>query len=98
MFEVWIHEDEDVLPGDQTSWDHCMSRARKADLMLVLYNGNAGWSGTSSRISDHVGICHAEFDEAFDRCPGKVRSVQLTEITAKKDSPDDRFQKYFQFF
>ncbi|HIF00290.1 MAG: hypothetical protein ABGZ23_29035 [Fuerstiella sp.] len=96
VFEVWIHEDEDVLPGDQTSWDHCMSRARKADLMLVLYNGNAGWSGASSRIGDHVGICHAEFDEAFDRCPGKVRSVQLPAIKAKKDSPDDRFQKYFQ--
>lgn len=96
VFEIWIHEDEAVLPGDQSSWDHCMSRARRADVVLVLYNGNAGWSGTSSRTGDHVGICHAEFQEAFDACPAKVRSVQFPEIATKAGSPDERFQAYFQ--
>ena len=80
VFRVWIHEAESVLPGDQTSWDHCMSRARQADVVLVLYNGNAGWSGSSKKTCDFVGICHAEFQEAFERCPSKVRSVQFPEI------------------
>ena len=45
IFEVWIHEDESVTSGDQNSWDTCMNRSKKADIFLVLYNGNAGWSG-----------------------------------------------------
>jgi len=96
VFRVWIHEPESVLPGDQTSWDHCMARARQADVVLVLYNGNAGWSGSSKKTGDYVGICHAEFQEAFDRCPGKVRSVQFPEIKADAGSPNDCFQKYFR--
>jgi hypothetical protein len=95
LFDVWIHEDEAVLAGHQSSWDHCMSRARRADIVLVLYNGNAGWAGTYMKTGDHVGICHAEFQEAFDRCPGKVRTVQFPEIAAKRGSPDERFQTYF---
>lgn len=96
VFEVWIHEDEASLSGEQPSWDHCMKRARQADVVLVLYNGNAGWSGTSTRTGDHVGICHAEFQEAFDACPAKVRSVQFPEIAAATGTPDKRFQAYFQ--
>jgi hypothetical protein len=95
LFDVWIHEDEAGLAADQWSWDHCMTRARQADIVLVLYNGNAGWEGTYAKTGDYVGICHAEFQEAFDRCPGKVRSVQFPPITAVSGSPHERFQKYF---
>ncbi|HQX49875.1 MAG TPA: hypothetical protein PLR25_08200 [Planctomycetaceae bacterium] len=44
----------------------------------------------------YIGICHAEFPEAFERCPGKVRSLQFPEIKAKAGSPNDRFQKCFR--
>jgi len=96
VFRVWIHEDEAVTPGDRNSWDTCMRHARQADVFLVLYNGNAGWPGTSERLGDHVGICHAEFEAAYNKTPGKVRSIQLPEIEAAPDSPDGRFQDYFQ--
>ncbi|RKZ70607.1 MAG: hypothetical protein DRR42_11040 [Gammaproteobacteria bacterium] len=96
IFEVWIHEDESVTPGDQNSWDTCMSKSKKADIFLALYNGNAGWSGTSERLGDHVGICHAEFEAAFNKTPSKVRIIQLPTISAKPNSPNERFQKYFQ--
>ena len=96
IFEVWIHEDESVTSGNQNSWDTCMNRSKKADIFLVLYNGNAGWSGTSERLGDHVGICHAEFEAAFNKTPSKVRVIALPIISAKPDSPDARFQKYFR--
>ncbi len=92
VFRVWIHEDEAVTPGDRNSWDTCMRHARQADVFLVLYNGNAGWPGTSERLGDHVGICHAEFEMAYNKTPGKVRSVQFPEIEAAPDSPNGRFQ------
>jgi hypothetical protein len=95
IFKVWIHEDESVVPGDRTTWDQCMSRARRADVFVVLYNGNAGWPGTSERLGDKVGICHAELEAAYNKTPGKVRTIQFPTIAAAKGSPDWRFQDYF---
>ncbi len=95
LFEVWTHEDE---TGGH-SWDRCMSSARNCDIFLALYNGNAGWDGnhgTTERLGDHVGICHAELDEAFHKTPGKVRCIRLLPlIKTKPGDPNDKFQKYF---
>ena len=96
VFEVWIHEDEAVLPGDENPWDACISRAKRADIMLVLYNGDAGWAGVTGQLGDKIGICHAEFEAAYNKTPGKVRSVQFPTIPAVAGSPDERFQRYFQ--
>ncbi len=95
VFKVWIHEEESVTPGEQKSWDTCINKSKRSDVFLVLYNGNAGWSGSSERLGDHVGICQAEFETAFNKTPSKVRAIQLPPIIAKQDSPDERFQNYF---
>ncbi len=95
LFEVWIHEDE---TGGH-SWDRCMSCARRCDIFLVLYNGNAGWdgeNGKTERLGDYVGICHAEFDEAFHRSPDKVRAIRLLPlIQAQPGDANAKFQSYF---
>lgn len=96
LFDVWIHEDESHTAGSQNTWDTCMNKARQADIFLVLYNGNAGWSGSSKVMGDHVGICHAEFAEAFNKAAGKVRSIQFPPVKAEPDTPDGRFQDYFE--
>lgn len=95
LFDVWIHEDESQTAADENTWDACMSRAKQADIVLVLYNGNSGWSGSTGLVHDNVGICHAEFSEAFNKAPGKVRSIQFPAIKTKKGSPDEVFQNYF---
>jgi hypothetical protein len=95
LFEVWIHEDESHTAGDQNTWETCMTKARQADVVLVLYNGNAGWPGSSAIVGNHVGICHAEFAEAFNKAPGKVRSIQFPAIKAEPGKQDAAFQKYF---
>jgi hypothetical protein len=95
LFEVWIHEDE---TGGH-SWDRCMSSARSCDIFLALYNGNAGWDGshgTTERLGDHVGICHAEMDEAFHKSPDKVRCIRLLPLVkTKPGDSNDKFQMYF---
>ena len=97
VFEVWIHEHESITPGDQNSWDTCINRSKKADIFLMLYNGNAGWSGSSEKLADNVGICHAELAAAFNKTPSKVRTISLPFKPAEKStSPDGRFQKYVQ--
>ncbi len=94
VYSVWIHEDESNGSAARANWDVCIDKATQADVLIVLYNGRAGWLGsTSSR--DGVGICHAELSAAFDKAPAKVRAIELRPlIEAKPGSPDAAFQAY----
>lgn len=92
-FEVWINEDEPPEPGKRDSWDLCIEQARQADLLLVLYNGNAGWTLSSGDI----GICHAEMMTALSESPGKVSIVSLLDSKNRPTKPqDERFQAYVE--
>ena len=90
VFKVWIHEDE----PRGSAWDKCMQKSKDADIFVVLYNGNSGWSGSKEELADKIGICHAEFQSAFNQAPDKVCLVRLPFADAEQGSPDDRFQRY----
>src|SRR5437763_986241 len=60
LFQVWINEDAPAASGDD-GWDACMKQVDDADVVLVLYNGDAGWTGSTSG----VGICHGELKRAL---------------------------------
>jgi hypothetical protein len=94
VFKVWIHEDESNASALQDNWEACLEKSRNADVFLVLYNGRAGWLGSSSPVKDGVGICHAELSAAFANAPAKVRSIQFKELVTKPDLPDQTFQDY----
>jgi len=94
VFRVWIHEDESIADGSQKSWDKCMSQARRADVFLMLYNGNAGWPGRSELFADQVGICHAELALAYNKAPSKVRSIQFPTTGVAKTKSNLAFQRY----
>jgi hypothetical protein len=92
LYEVWINE-EHTGDGAQPSWDHCMAQAADCDILLVIFNGNAGWADSAGT----VGICHAELEKAHSLAPGKVFIVNIFEAK-KQGAPaneiDIRFQKY----
>jgi hypothetical protein len=48
-------------------------RDRPPDVIVVLYNGQAGWT----RDPAGVGICHAELQRAWDLYPSKLRLIHL---------------------
>jgi hypothetical protein len=73
LFEVWINEDAPPQEGSSTAWDVCMEQVDKANVLLVLFNGNAGWS----KEPGGIGICHAEMSRAMEREPAKVRCIKL---------------------
>jgi hypothetical protein len=73
LLEVWINEEAGAEAGSADIWDHCMKQVDEADVVVVLYNGEAGW-GTES---GEVGICHAEMQRVLDRSPSKLRVVAL---------------------
>ncbi len=95
FFKVWTHEDDPFQAGDQDSWDQCMEKARKANLVIVLYNGASGSAMDQKKFSGRIGICQAEMHEAMTTAPSKVRTIILPEVQTSAKTPDATFQEYF---
>jgi hypothetical protein len=101
ILEVWINEDAGAENGTADIWNHCMERMDQADIVVVIYNGEAGW-GTAD---GEVGICHGEMSWVLGRSPSKLRVVALSfpsdpklglidpAEAAGKNAPNQRFQK-----
>jgi hypothetical protein len=90
IYEVWINE-KAAEDGSQQAWDHCMDQARDCDVLIALFNGNAGWADKAGTI----GICYAELEQAYTSAPGKVFIVNIREPTAK-GTPTGGIHKSFQ--
>lgn len=96
IFEVWIHEDATAEDASLDAWDESLQQIRQADIVLVLFNGEAGWTvpkGTQ-------GICHDEMAAAIDKAPGKVRVVELPLAALPRGAAarrrDQRFRDYVE--
>lgn len=71
--EVWINEEAGAEDGTADSWDKCLEQVDAADIVIVIYNGEAGWAGGS----EGLGICHAEFLRALSQAPARLRVIAL---------------------
>jgi hypothetical protein len=94
-FEVWINEYTPSQSGKTDSWETCLNAARKCDIFIALYNGNAGWA---RKEDSDIGICHAELKTALDHAPGKVFSISIAEkdhIATLTSPIHKRFQEFF---
>lgn len=96
LFEVWINELEATQSFEESIWNKCLSEARRADIVLVLYNAQSGWA----RPKDSIGICHDEVREAVDSAPGKVFAIDIREGTSqitlsqKEQKANKLFEEY----
>jgi hypothetical protein len=61
-----------------------------ADIVLVIYNGNAGWTV----LPTGIGICHAELERALAQAPAKVRLIALSPLPTPLTDADTRFRDY----
>ena len=73
VMRPWLSEEQGALDPTETTWDTCIREARRCDIFVALYTGNAGW------VRDHlgIGICHAEWQAAYEANPTKVRVVLI---------------------
>lgn len=94
VFQVWINEDAEPLNHVQDSWDACLKQVRDCDVLIVLYNGHAGWADASG----DVGICHAEYQTALNTSRAKVRLVELPLCGPSSDSAVNHRNERFQAF
>ena len=92
-FEVWINEETPPQGGNWDSWEVCLGAVKECDILLALYNGNAGWAGAAG----DNGICHDELSTAYSQAPGKIRLISLGEVpcdTSDSGLRNKRFQSY----
>jgi len=100
LFEVWISDNApDQSQGDlETAWDKSLEEVRKADIVLALYTGEAGWAPKAGEI----GICHAEFQEVWNNGPARLKVVRVLDTQSpagksrREEKSDAEFQNYFQ--
>lgn len=93
-FEVWINEDAEALDHSKDSWDACLKQVQDCDVLIVLYNGHAGWA----KAAGDIGICHAEYMEGLNTARSKVRLIELPACAATTDvaqtDRNDRFKVF----
>lgn len=98
-FEVWTSEaaGDASLGLTDAAWDESVRRAREADIVLVLYTGEAGWAAPHRDL----GICHAEYLEAWNGERAKLKVMRLLDAALEPRQPDetgrdDRFKAEFE--
>lgn len=88
-FEAWIHED-DPAPAGKTILEGSLAEIAKADIVLVLYTGEAGSADGGSEL----GICHAELLEALTHRRDVVSVISLEPTLPATEERDKLFQDF----
>jgi hypothetical protein len=66
-------EEAGAESGSETIWDICREKLKDAHIIIVIYNGEAGWC----RQDMGLGICHEEVKYAFDHFPSKLYVIEI---------------------
>jgi hypothetical protein len=94
LFEAWINEVAPAAEGTADIWDKCIDEVRKAELVIALYNGDAGWA----KAGGEIGICHAELSEGYSKAPAKVRILQMTPLAPRRKGADGKRDDLFRAY
>lgn len=92
MFNVWIHEDETGLNTRRSTFQISLDEINRADVVLVLYTGEAGSVSPGSTL----GICHAELQAAISRRPEIVFMLRLLPLSPAPGESGGAFRAYVE--
>jgi hypothetical protein len=95
LFQFNLSLADTSMPADKTVDQHCREMVMENDVILVLYNGQAG----SQLQGNSDGICFLEMRTAMDYAPDKLVVVRLplqTSPTAAGQAADARFSEWFE--
>jgi hypothetical protein len=91
LFDCWINEREPSKAATRDVWDECLLEVRRAHIVIVLFNGNAGWA----RAPKDIGICHAELEASLFSGRDRTHVIELPPARAFTER-DKRFQKFME--
>lgn len=90
LFDVWTHEAQTGDTADRSTTRISLDEINKADVILVLYSGEAG----SAADELDIGICHMELEQALSRRPEIVVLVGIEPLSDSRIARDLEFRKY----
>ncbi len=85
LFDCWINEESSGSSIDETWWERSIDESRRADILIVIYNGESG-GGIKDGL---MGICHAELDAVMNDSK-KVRVIPIEPVA---EWPKDKAQR-----
>jgi hypothetical protein len=88
LFSIFVNEGSAALDAEHGIEQQCRRLVDQADIVLVLYNGSAGWAAQGLE-----GICETELRVALDRAPQKVRIIALPIVKSRRQV-DKAFQTF----
>lgn len=78
ILKVWINEEAGGLTGGADIWENCRKALEDNHIIVVIYNGEAGWS-----FKDRGnGICHEEVKYTHDHFPSKLCLIDVSKAYA----------------
>ncbi len=92
VFDVWIHERDVAASAKRSILEASLDEVAKADIVLVLYTGEAG----SAAGDAEIGICHAELRDALARRRDVVSLIALEPLIEAKAPKDRAFQAFVE--
>jgi hypothetical protein len=76
IFQIVINEESFHGDLSKDAFDNCMNTMRSCNIIIILYNGEAGW-GISNSAN---GICHEEFLVAMNEFSGMTYAMSLSDL------------------
>jgi hypothetical protein len=97
IFDIIINENNFRADFTKNSFDNCLSTMLSCNIIIILYNGEAGWSAKDVKTA---GICHEEFNLAIEKFSGLTYALNLTHYfdveQFKLDEKNKAFIKAFE--
>lgn len=98
ILEVVINESNFNSTISKDAFDNCMATMRSCQIIIILYNGEAGWSVTGNDSTN--GICHEEFLLAMNEFSEMTFILDISAFFIRPSSGgekkrDDAFEKDF---
>lgn len=96
IIKVIMNEEGFEQDFTKDAFDSCLSNVEKSDVVVVLYNGDAGWAPDKDKHAN--GICHEEYLKAVLDHPSMTFGINLTSYfsKAKYKVEQEKRNKLFQ--
>ena len=76
IFSIVTNEEGFESSFTSDAFDTCIENIKKSDLIIILYNGDAGWAPDGDKSAN--GICHEEYIKAIQELPSVTKGINIS--------------------
>jgi len=96
LFKIVMNEEGFEANFDKDAFDACIQAVEDSDIILILYNGDAGWAPKRDKTAN--GICHEEYLIAVNEHASMTFAVNLTKYFENTKYDKDQIKRNSKFY